>query len=134
MTREEASEVITIIRGEVHPAAQTEWEKTAAEVCVEALDLAISTLRGPTRKQVEKMRGKWEWFDEEVTAHFEYQEREWGWRCSKCGEMLPDDFDNPDYTPPMRFCENCGAPMTDEAVDLLAKRLEEVLNAGTGSV
>ena len=88
----------------------------------------ISALKGPTREQVEKMRGEWEWFDEEVRAPFEYQEREWGWRCSKCGVVLPDDFDNPYYTPPMRFCENCGAPMTDEAVDMTMKKLEEMQN------
>ena len=94
----------------------------------ELLKAGFDALRGPTREQVEKMRGEWKWFDEEVTAPFEYQEREWGWRCSKCGVVLPDDFDNPDYTPPMRFCENCGAPMTDEAVDMVMERLEEMQN------
>ena len=33
-----------------------------------------------------------------------------------------------------RFCWRCGSPLTNEAVDFLAKRLEEVLNADTGSV
>ena len=92
----------------------------------QALQVAISALLPITKEQVEKMRGEWEWFDEEVRAPFEYQEREWGWRCSKCGAVQPDDFDNPDYTPTMRFCENCGAPMTDEAVDMMMERLEEI--------
>ena len=128
MTRKEAIVVLGLLQENIPLAAETEPEQRAADAACESLGIAISALRGPTRKQVGRMKGEWKWFDEEVTAPFEYQEREWGWRCSKCGVVLPDDFDNPDYTPPMRFCENCGAPMTDEAIDLLAKRLEEVLS------
>ena len=112
MTREEASEVITIIRGEVHPAAQTEWEKTAAEVCVEALDLAISTLRGPTREQVEKMRG--EWIIEDAGDGDRRK------KCSLCNQPISGWWGRD------RFCANCGSPMTDEAVDMVMERLEEI--------
>ena len=131
MTREEASEVITIIRGEVHPAAQTEWEKTAAEVCVEALDLAISTLRGPTREQVEKMRGEWIDSDGEKVPVDKYGQP-FGWaKCSACGEYLTA---SDEYPCKGVFCPNCGAPMTDEAVDMVMERMEAVLNADIGSV
>lgn len=77
-----------------------------------------------SREQVEKMRGEWEWFDETVGTPIDGYEREWGWRCSKCKTVLPDEFDNPDDSPAMRFCQWCGAPMTDKAVDMVMERLE----------
>lgn len=55
--------------------------------------------------------GRWEWFDEETGTPSEGYEREWGWRCSHCGEELPDDYDDPDDSPTLRFCYNCGAKM-----------------------
>lgn len=95
----------------------------------EALDLAIAALRPVSQEQVEKVcRGEWEWYDEEIGSPLEGIEREWGWRCSKCKAVLPDDFDDPDNTPAMRFCQCCGAPMTDEAVDMMLERWKEALD------
>ena len=85
----------------------------------------IAALRPVSREQVEKVwRGEWEWYDEEVGSPLEGIEREWGWRCSKCKVVLPDDFDDPDNPPAMRFCQWCGAPMTDEAVQMVMEKLE----------
>ena len=90
-----------------------------------AIEVALSALRPVSREQVEKVwRGEWEWYDEEVGSPLEGIEREWGWRCSKCKVVLPDDFDDPDNPPAMRFCQWCGAPMTDEAVEMVMERLE----------
>ena len=90
---------------------------------------ALSALRPITREQVERVgRAEWEWYDEEIGSPLEGVEREWGWRCSKCKVVLPDDFDDPDNPPAMRFCPNCGAPMTDEAVETIMKRMEEMRN------
>ena len=119
MTREEAiREIETVKQCEVDTRKQ-----------IQALDMALSALRGPTREQVEKMRGEWEWFDETVGTPIDGYEREWGWQCSKCKTVLPDEFDNQDDSPATRFCQWCGAPMTDEAVDMVMERLEEVLDA-----
>ena len=97
----------------------------------EAVALALSALRPVSREQVEKVwRGEWEWYDEEVGSPLEGIEREWGWRCSKCKVVLPDDFDDPDNPPAMRFCQWCGAPMTDEAVQMVLERLEALNNEG----
>lgn len=96
---------------------------------MEALTMALSALRPVSREQVEKVwRGEWEWYDEEVGSPLEGIEREWGWRCSKCKVVLPDDFDDPDNPPAMRFCQWCGAPMTDEAVEMVMERMDELQN------
>lgn len=114
MTREEASEVITIIRGEVHPAVQKEWEQMAADVCIEALDLAIAALKGPAREQVEKMRG--EWIIEDAGDGDRRK------KCSLCNQPISGWWGRD------RFCANCGSPMTDEAVETIMKRMEEMRN------
>lgn len=93
---------------------------------MEALDMALSALRPVSREQVEKMRGEWEWFDETVGTPIDGYEREWGWQCSKCKTVLPDEFDNPDDSPAMRFCQWCGAPMTDKAVNMVMERMEKL--------
>lgn len=57
------------------------------------------------------VHGRWEWIDEDVGTPVTGYEREWGLRCSHCGEELPDDYDDPDDSPKFRFCYNCGAKM-----------------------
>lgn len=92
----------------------------------EAIDLALAALRGPTGEQVGRMRGEWEWYDEEIGNPLDGIEREWGWRCSKCKTVLPDDFDDPDNPPAMRFCQWCGAPMTSKAVGMMVEKLRSL--------
>lgn len=77
----------------------------------------------------EEWTAEWEWFDEEIGSPLEGSERDWGWRCSKCKVVLPDDFDDPDNPPAMRFCQWCGAPMTNEAVEMVLERLEALKDA-----
>lgn len=99
---------------------------------LQALQVALSALRPITREQVEGMRGEWvkrhkhrggfrrvKGFDDmgeqhEVTIdeRCEYDDL----YCSKCGKQSPDNF--------LNFCGYCGAPMTDEAVDIVMERLE----------
>ena len=38
--------------------------------------------------------------------------------CSKCGKQSPDNF--------LNFCGYCGAPMTDEAVEMVMERLNKL--------
>ena len=38
--------------------------------------------------------------------------------CSKCGKQSPDNF--------LNFCGYCGAPMTDEAVQMVMERMEKI--------
>ena len=112
-----------------------EWRKDA-----EALDLALTALHPVSQEQVEKAwKGEWvkrhkhrggfrrvKGFDDmgeqhEVTIdeRCEYDDL----YCSKCGKQSPDNF--------LNFCGYCGAPMTDEAVEMVMRRLE-ALEDGKG--
>ena len=81
-----------------------------------SLDEAISVLRPIRREQVEDLRGTWIWYGEEVhctAGNFPIK------KCTCCKrEILLDDYDN--------FCPNCGAPMVEEAVQMVMERLEKI--------
>lgn len=98
----------------------------------EAVALALSALRPVSRERVERIRGEWvakhrHWgcfrrvtgVDDmgerrtiTIDERCEYDDR----YCSKCGKRSLDSF--------LNFCGYCGAPMTDEAVDIIMRRLE----------
>lgn len=83
--------------------------------------LALSALRPITREQVEKVRGEWIDIDGEKVPVDKYGQP-FGWAmCSACGEYLTA---SDEYPCTGHFCPNCGAPMTDEAVDMVMERLE----------
>lgn len=80
----------------------------------EMAEIALSALRPITREQVEKVwRGEWMFpiFADQKDAN------DLRCQCSECGSI---------ETPLARhrFCPSCGAPMTDEAVDMVMERLE----------
>lgn len=76
----------------------------------EMAEIALTALRPVSREQVEKVwRGEWKGGPKLGVYDM---------ACSKCG-----------YSPGIRFyssefCPNCGAPMTDDAVDIIMRRLE----------
>lgn len=69
---------------------------------------ALKALRPVSREQVEK--AEWIWSTGDV------------YTCSSCGEKTNVDecMGNPIYN----FCPFCMAPMTDEAVEMVMKRME----------
>ena len=111
MTREEIIEILTVMKGAWMMVNDTPKDREAAAFGVKALDAAISALRGPTREQVEKMKGEWEPFG---GGYFSRK------KCSRCG------WDGQDHIKFYSWCPDCGAPMTDKAVDMTMKRLEEM--------
>lgn len=125
MTLEEAIKLLKQYQGYDPMFPDGETLKHAFDLTDETVDTLLTALRPVSRELVEKVwRGEWEWYDEEIGSPLEGIEREWGWRCSKCKAVLPDDFDDPDNPPGMRFCMWCGAPMTDEAVQMEMERVE----------
>ena len=105
MTREEAIE-------ELKSYAYASWGGLN-----EALEMALAALSPVIRERVEKVwKGEWEDMRE---AYNDVPKR----RCSRCKRV----FIGPD-TP---FCEACGAPMTDEAVEMVMEKInnmEEMTN------
>ena len=79
------------------------------EEVFEALDLALAALRGPTREMAERMRGEWEPFGGKYISRK---------KCSRCG------WDGQEHIKFYSWCPACGAPMTDEAVEMVMERLE----------
>lgn len=106
MTREEAIAILdrrTTIPGDGYTYEQIN----------EAIDLALSALRPVSREQVEKVwRGEWE-------LHGGGKNGRGGiWHCTRCEKSYPYKND---------FCPMCGAPMTDEAVEMVMERMEALL-------
>lgn len=83
---------------------------------IELEKVKIKALRPVSREQVERVRGEWINTNKEVEQMC---------KCSKCGYPISYFWSR---TP---FCPNCGAPMTDEAVDIRLKELE-ALKDGKG--
>ena len=102
MTREEAAHILEYSR--IVSENFTQEAVTATYV------MALAALRGPTREQVEKMRG--EWIIEDVGNGDRRK------KCSLCNQPISGWWGRD------RFCANCGSPMTDEAVDMVMERLE----------
>ena len=130
MTREDAVEILETAR-KTYPGKS---------VIRDAFTLALAALQPVSREQVEKVwRGEWvkrhkrrggfrrvkgiddmgEQHEVTIDERCEYDDL----YCSKCGKQSPDNF--------LNFCGYCGAPMTDEAVEMVMEKInnmEEITN------
>lgn len=112
MTREEA---IAEIERLLECAKKLGGPQTFVEFRpVPALEMALAALRPVSREQVERIRGEWKNFKPLI-------------ECQICGEIYNKYGENEGK--PFDFCPACGTPLTDEAVDILFKRLEALNNA-----
>ena len=107
MTREEA-------RIELQAMKDTfeEYEPGGSR-CQMALKVALTALRPVSRKQVEQIKGVWI-----------FNEDWWEFRCSECHKSIGN-------IEKYKFCPHCGAPMTDEAVQMVMERLEALKDGKT---
>lgn len=112
MTREEAIERIgeqyKVCKEFYHLSANPEKDYPGVMSYMEALDLSLSALRPVSREQVEKV-----------------------WRgCEKCngaGEYSRY-AENLTKTLLAKYCPHCGRPLTDEAVEMVMERMDELQN------
>lgn len=115
MTREEAIDLL--VHGEWIYSLST-GNKEMQELC-EAISIVDTNFRPVSREQVEKMRGEG------------IQDERGQVMCSRCGSITAIGTKNALHNAKRydRFCFCCGAPMTDEAVDIRLNELE-ALNDG----
>ena len=106
MTQEEAIKALRLERG-------IEINGNAVRVAefLQGLDVAISALRPVSREQVEKV---WRSFWEQGDIY------DFGDVCQKCG------YDSGNEPCRVSFCPACGAPMTDEAVEMVMERMNKL--------
>ena len=105
---------MSMTRGNAHQYLKKVYLTTKNDSYREALSVAISALRPVSREQVEKVwRGEW------TQGGYACGEHEW--ECSKCHET-----EWRTSCSRLKFCPFCGAPMTDEAVEMVLKRMEEI--------
>ena len=115
MTREEAIEELERLLS--HWDDLENGKRSFRWYSKDAVEVAISALRPVSREQVEKVRGKWEYSHTTETDHFAVV------KCSKCGY---EAFAIALYVMEGNFCPACGAPMTDEAVEMVMERMKEL--------
>ena len=136
MKREEAIKLLKQYQGYEPMSPDGETLKHSFDLTDETVDALLSALRPVSREQVEQMRGEWvakhrhrggfrratgvddmgEQRTITIDERCEYDDR----YCSKCGKQSPDNF--------LNFCGYCGAPMTDEAVQMVMKRGKEAFS------
>ena len=139
MTREEAIKLLKQYQGYEPMFPDGETLKHAFDLTDETVDTLLSALRHVSREQVEKVWRKCEWCNGEhsnngeITAYAEVE-------CEGCdaGDNCPNahSSDDPCYgmvdrALPVNFCPVCGAPMTDEAVEMVMRRLDVLYASDT---
>ena len=123
MKREEAIKLLKQYQGYDPMFPDGETLKHAFDLTDETVDTLLTALRPVSREQVEKIRGEWIDIDGETVPVDKYGQT-LGWaECSACGQYLTA---SDEYPCTGHFCPNCGAPMTDEAVQMVMERLEEL--------
>ena len=124
MTLEEAIKLLKQYQGYEPISPDGETLKHAFDLTDETVDTLLTALRPVSREQVVKVwRGNWDVSYDEQNG-FTYV------TCSKCGDetILNGCFVTTEGEPSglEDFCSVCGAPMTDEAVEMVVRRLEEL--------
>lgn len=124
MTREEA---IAEIERLLECAKKLEGPQTFVEFRpVPALEMALAALRPVSREQVERV---WRVCDAcEIPCNNCESIYEWGRYGKPQGCIGCPENGYKNYAPESQFCEFCGRPLTDEAVQTVMERLEELSN------
>ena len=98
-------------RGNAHQYLKKVYLTTKNDSYREALSVALFALRPVNRDQVARVwRGEWIGMTDDDGGIW--------YECSRCEHDL-DNLEAPNH-----FCPACGAPMTDEAMQMVVKRME----------
>ena len=109
MTLEKAIKLLKQYQGYEPMFPDGETLKHAFDLTDETVDTLLSALRPVSRERVR--RGEWE----KIGAN--YRGQGGIWKCTACGKTYPYKCD---------FCPRCGAPMTDEAVEMVMERMNKL--------
>ena len=129
MTREEAIvyfESLLKRFEEMHETETSYWGKVHTETTIEAIRTALTALQPVSREQVEKV---WRECPEckprcGLCVHMgQWDKHGKPYVCEKCVGFSNFESDQ-------KFCECCGRPLTDEAVEMVMERWEELNVAG----
>ena len=116
MTREEAINGLEKLIA-IYETASVDNKMIDYSGIIDTLKFYLSALRPVSRERVEKVwRGEWANTNKEVEQIC---------KCSKCGYPISYFWSR------TQFCPNCGAPMTDEAVQMVMEKInnmEEMTN------
>ena len=112
MTREEAAELLCY--GDWLNVISKHIGETDTERIAEAMSIVGKALRPVSRERMERMRGEW------MFKPFYKGTSRGAIECQECKGAFEGSVE-------FNFCPNCGAPMTDEAVDMMLKRWEEAV-------
>lgn len=112
MTREDASDIlsdeeISCLIGKFHGAK-------------EALDLALAALRGPTREMAERMFPGCKMCKPVCHKCKNYPLALYPQACKTCVE-------HSNFEAVSNFCEDCGRPMTEKALDMMMENWKEAV-------
>ena len=113
MTREETIHALK----EIKDYLESDNASLDCRKAVAGLDFAISALRPVSREQLERMRGEW------MFKPFYKSTSRGAIECQECQECKGSFEGSVGFN----FCPNCGAPMTDEAVDMMLRRWREAV-------
>ena len=109
MTREEAIKTIEFAKAYISKDGMIK----------QALDLALAALRGPTREMVERIFPGCKMCKPACHKCKSYPVALYPQACKTCVE-------HSEFEAVSNFCEDCGRPLTDEALGMMLKRLEEL--------
>ena len=106
MKREEAIKLLKQYQGYEPMSPDGETLKHSFDLTDETVDTLLTALRPVSREQVEKV---WEKFQHSRV-------------CGTCKVCVSGRYQQ------ANFCAVCGAPLTDEAVEMVMERLEKMRN------
>lgn len=117
MTREEAiinlEKLIALYYTASEQSKMVDYSKI-----IETLEFAAVSLRTPTREQVEKVwRGYLQYHGATGTDNLAVV------KCSRCGAKI---YEITVDLSERKFCLCCGAPLTDEAVEIVMERINKM--------